>query len=113
VRGKVDTCPHRLCFRVVRQACTDNTGCGKQPPASCASGGIQVRITFPSGWNGVTAPNGGDSAPNMRFPSGGKCPASHPRAFPTLRSNANFNTGVNTGNITLSSGNVYSAHADF
>ncbi|WP_182900291.1 DUF1996 domain-containing protein [Microbispora sp. H10830] len=94
--------------------CTDDTQIASvknPPPSRCASGGIQVRITFPSCWDGVMT--GGNDISHVRYPSGGKCPAGFTKPFPTMRLNINYNTGVDVGTITLASGNTYSIHADF
>jgi hypothetical protein len=99
----------------IRWGCTDNTAFGKTPPASCPkAGAIQVRIEFPACWDGVIAPNGAENkAGHMRYPSGNKCPKGYDHVLPTMRMNIGYQTGVNTGNITLSSGSVASIHADF
>jgi hypothetical protein len=98
----------------IQWGCADDTkiaNATSPPPATCASGGIQVRITFPSCWDGVNT--GGNDISHVRYPNGGKCPAGFTRPFATLRLNINYNTGTSTGNITLASGSVYSIHADF
>ncbi|HLL65271.1 MAG TPA: DUF1996 domain-containing protein [Micromonosporaceae bacterium] len=91
--------------------CGDNTQITHNVPTRCSVDNIQIRITFPSCWNGRQT--SGDSAVNMRFPSGGRCPSSHSIALPMMRVNASYRTGTNVGRITLSSGSASSAHADF
>jgi hypothetical protein len=44
---------------------------------------LQLRVTFPSCWNG-TALDSSDHKRHMAYASSGRCPASHPRALPTL-----------------------------
>ncbi|HEX8344470.1 MAG TPA: DUF1996 domain-containing protein [Actinoplanes sp.] len=95
----------------IEWGCSDNTQIGKVIPARCASGFIQVRIPFPPCWNGVNTT--GNALPNLRYPKSGACPAGFPIALPGMRFNAAWRVGTTTGNITLSSGNVNSIHADF
>lgn len=96
----------------IQWGCSDNTQIqGQQPPRNCGSGAIQLRVMWPSCWNGQTT--GGNATQHVSFAPGGKCPASHPRALPTLRTNIVYPVGTTTGDVTLSSGSVYSAHADF
>ncbi|HYN93920.1 MAG TPA: DUF1996 domain-containing protein [Pilimelia sp.] len=95
----------------IEWGCSDNTQIGRTVPARCASGHIQVRMRFPACWNGVTVQ--GDAAANLRYPSRGTCPKGFPRALPTMRLNIGYKVGTTTGALTLSSGSVYSIHADF
>ncbi len=52
-------------------------------PACSAGQWLQLRITFPSCWNGLTV-NSADHKKHMKYLSRGLCPASHPIALPTL-----------------------------
>ncbi|MEV6346492.1 DUF1996 domain-containing protein [Actinoplanes sp. NPDC051851] len=85
----------------------------EEPPANCTGSiGIQLRVEFPSCWDGV--PVSGNAVAHMRFPSGGDCPAGFPHAFPRIGFHATYDFGgPDTGEITFSSGNVYSIHLDF
>jgi Domain of unknown function (DUF1996) len=98
----------------IQWGCGDDTqiaNATSPPPAKCGSGDIQVRITFPSCWDGVTT--AGNEIAHMAYPSRGKCPSAYSHPMPTLRFNINYPVGTTTGAITLSSGSVYSIHADF
>lgn len=44
---------------------------------------LQLRVTFPNCWNGRTL-DSGDHKRHMKYPSRGRCPASHPVALPGL-----------------------------
>lgn len=95
----------------IEWGCSDNTQIGATVPARCDSGFIQVRIRFPACWDGVKV--AGNAIDHLRYPSRGKCPNGFPHALPTMRFNTAYKVGKVTGNITLSSGNVNSIHADF
>jgi hypothetical protein len=91
--------------------CSDNTQIGgKVPPASCATGAVQLRLMWPYCWDGQTPASG---SYRVSFAPGGRCPAAYPHKLPTLRTNIVYQVGTTTGNISLSSGSVYSVHADF
>jgi hypothetical protein len=97
----------------IEWGCSDNSIIQKTPPARCAKADhIQVRITFPSCWNGRSS-GAANAVPNMRFPSRGLCPKGFGIPLPALRVNVFYKTGNDVGQITLSSGSVASAHADF
>ncbi|HEX8627170.1 MAG TPA: DUF1996 domain-containing protein, partial [Catenuloplanes sp.] len=92
-------------------ACSDNSQFGaKQPPASCASGAVQLRLMWPYCWDGRTPATG---SYNVGFAPGGKCPATRPHRLPTLRTNLYYDVTGTSGAYTLSSGSPYSVHADF
>jgi hypothetical protein len=93
-------------------ACSDSTQLGgKEPPAACASGGIQLRLMWPYCWDGKTLTNAGTA--HISFAPGGVCPAAFPVAMPTIRTNIFYPVGTTTGDVTFASGSVYSVHADF
>ncbi|GAA2576102.1 hypothetical protein GCM10010435_60230 [Winogradskya consettensis] len=85
----------------------------REPPTDCTgSVGIQLRVDFPSCWDGITV--AGNAIEHMRFPSGGDCPKGFPHALPHIGFHATYDfDSPDTGDITFSSGNVYSVHVDF
>ena len=95
----------------IEWGCSDNSQIGKTIPANCTSGNIQVRIKFPPCWDGVTVK--GNAIDHLRYPSRGVCPKGFPHALPAMRFNTSYKVGTTTGKITLSSGSVFSIHADF
>jgi hypothetical protein len=96
----------------IEWGCEGNTQIGKTMPANCSSGLIQLRMRFPACWDGkMDADN--NATIHVRYPSRGLCPSGFPHAMPTMRINIHYPVGTTTGNITLSSGSVYSVHADF
>lgn len=95
----------------IQWGCENGSQIGPLVPLLCLSGGIQVRVTFPSCWNGKMTQ--GNAAGNMRYPSRGQCPSDFPRALPTVRVNVVYPTGVVVGAVTLASGSTASIHAQF
>lgn len=87
---------------------------GETPPASCASGVLVLVIAFPNCWNGrdLDSP---DHFSHLAYalPDRAGCPSTHPVALPALRLMVRYAVGPTTGNITLASGSVASAHGDF
>jgi uncharacterized protein DUF1996 len=100
----------------------DEGGGGTTPPTQCASGVLGLRIIFPDcvakDSNGRQLLDSADHKSHMARSVVGsdgtrKCPNSHPIPVPTLTINANFNIPTTTGEVTLSSGDAPSMHADF
>ncbi len=94
--------------------CSDNSVSGKPvSPPNCSIGVITLHITFPSCWDGVLVNGDEIAAGHVKFPSNSKCPASHPRALPMIIQRLEYPVGPSGSGITLSSGPVWTAHADF
>jgi hypothetical protein len=93
----------------IQWGCSDNTLIAAAVPAACASGAIQMRLMWPSCWDGKTSATG-NATGHVGFLPGGVC---NGHALPTIRTNIVYPVGTSTGNITLSSGSVYSVHGDF
>jgi hypothetical protein len=85
-------------------------------PVNCAgTNGIEVRITFPSCWNGSTL--GGASQTNVAYPKDGACPSGYPVRIPTVIFHVIYPITSATG-LTLSmgpgmQGSTDTAHGDF
>ena len=83
------------------------------PPSQCSSGVMSVSVIFPNCWDGVHF-DSADHRSHMAYPSGGRCPISHPVAIPRLESYWRYNVGTATiGKIDFSSGPYYTIHQDF
>ena len=52
-------------------------------PVCEANAMLQLQVTFPNCWNGLTVDSRNHKR-HMKYPSGGRCPASHPVALPAL-----------------------------
>lgn len=85
-----------------------------QPPTSCSSGVMVVSYRFPNCWNGrdLDSP---DHISHMAYPSGGRCPSTHPVVLPRVESFLRYPvpTSGQIGEVTFSSGPYYTAHQDF
>jgi hypothetical protein len=74
---------------------------------------VAVEITFPSCWNGLQL-DSADHKSHMAYPAAnGTCPADHPVSLPVVDLNIIY-YGIPGGpQYVLSSGGIYSAHADY
>lgn len=80
-------------------------------PPDCAGGSsLRMLVTFPDCWDGNRLTAFGSSA-HVRYSDGG-CPASHPIAMPQLLMAIDY-PPVDPDGLSLSSGPIESAHADF
>jgi Domain of unknown function (DUF1996) len=106
--------------RVIDWRCAEQT-VAPQPvsatPVNCAgTNGIELRITFPSCWNGTTLP--GANQTNVVYPGkGAVCPVGHSVRIPTVIFHVVYPITSAAG-ITLSmgpgqQGSVDTAHGDF
>jgi hypothetical protein len=85
-------------------------------PVNCpGTRGIELRITFPSCWNGTTL--NGASQTNVVYPTGKECPTGYPVRIPTVVFHVVYPITSATG-LTLSmgprqQGSTDTAHGDF
>jgi hypothetical protein len=90
-------------------------GSGKnlpQPPAQCKSGIMVVSFRAPNCWNGVNL-DSADHMSHMAYPSGGRCPGSHPVVLQRVESFFRFAVGTAPiGEVTLASGPWWTVHSD-
>ena len=78
--------------------CDDSTYLPTIP--DCSSSGkkfVKAHIIFPSCWNGKTTDSTGDHRSHMAYPSGAKCPASHPVRVPRLSLHFTWDVTDGTG----------------
>jgi len=83
-------------------------------PPACPSGrgqGLRLHVNFPSCWDG-TSLDSADHKSHMAYPTAGACPADHPVAVPAISLIYRYPISGDH-EFALSSGGVYSAHADF
>ena len=80
------------------------------PPRCPPASKLQLHVNFPDCWNGKTV-DSFDHKRHMAYSVDGRCPKSHPVALPAL--SLVYQYPPPTGTVALSSGSVYSAHADF
>jgi hypothetical protein len=104
--------------RVISWRCAEEATQGVSAvPVNCpGTNGIELRVTFPSCWNGVTL-NGADES-NVVYPvRGGACPAADPVRIPVVVFHIVYPITSATG-LTLSmgpgqQGSTDTAHGDF
>lgn len=80
------------------------------PPRCPPASKLQLHVNFPDCWNGKTA-DSVDHRRHMAYSVDGRCPKSHPVALAAL--SLVYQYPPLSGTVTLSSGGIYSAHADF
>ena len=83
-------------------------------PPVCPSGRgqeLRLHVNFPSCWDGKST-DSADHKSHMAYPTAGACPADHPVAVPVITLIYRYPVS-GAHEFALSSGGVYSAHADF
>jgi len=81
-------------------------------PKTCPAGSHDVLvIRFPDCWNGKDL-DSADHKSHMAYRVRGACPIGYPIRVPRLSLNVHYDLPSTTG-LTLASGSIYSAHADF
>jgi uncharacterized protein DUF1996 len=100
-------------LRVARWDCGVVGGVRPQatPPTCPAGDQLHVAITFPDCWNGRDL-DSADHKSHLSYSVRGACDAAHPVPVPQLTESIVYPTSGGP-TFTLSSGGVYSAHADF
>ncbi len=83
------------------------------PPSGCTPDRpVQLRLTFPSCWNG-TQRSSPDFTSHLRYPTASGCPASHPVAVPQLTLVVHYAVTGTVHEAHLASGSIDTAHGDF
>jgi hypothetical protein len=80
------------------------------PPPCPPASKLQLHVNFPDCWNGKTV-DSVDHKRHMAYSADGRCPRRHPLALPQL--SLVYQYPPQSRAIALSSGGIYSAHADF
>jgi hypothetical protein len=81
-----------------------------RPPSCPPASKLQLHVNFPDCWDGKRL-DSVDHKRHMAYSANGRCPPSHPVGVPAL--SLVYQYPPPTGMVALSSGPVYSAHADF
>jgi hypothetical protein len=95
---------------------TPETPYAKNPPTRCSNGKLGVRIVFPDCSNGkLDSPRHRSHMAYAEERRDGtkQCPSTHPIPLPSLRATIEFPIPTNKGQVTLSSGDASTMHADF
>jgi len=78
---------------------------------SCPGGtNLELQVNFPNCSDGKAT--SADHRSHMAYSRGGRCPASHPIAVPAISIILRY-PPVSSANVFLSSGGIFSGHADF
>jgi hypothetical protein len=82
-------------------------------PPNCVNW-LVLQVIFPQCWDGVHL-DSPDHHSHMAYPNGDSCPRSHPVAVPRVQLQVAYDihNARSRGGIGLSSGSIYSLHADF
>jgi hypothetical protein len=80
------------------------------PPGRATT--LRLHVTFPSCWDG-NGLDGPDHKSHVRYPTRGRCPATHPLAMPAISLIYRYPQLPAGAAVSLSSGGQFSAHADF
>jgi Domain of unknown function (DUF1996) len=92
--------------------CSNNSGGKRTAPPNCSTGKISLHVGFPSCWDGKNK-DSMDHKSHVTYPSGGKCPSSHPVKLPRIIQRWEYTVGKDSSGIKLSSGPYYTVHGDF
>ena len=95
-------------------AWTCGTGIARDAsPPTCAQGRpLRMLVTFPDCWNGTDV-DSADHRSHMAYSRGGACPADHPIPVPQLQFAVNYDFSGDPSGLSLASGPLTTAHADF
>ena len=85
----------------------------KDTPPTCPGGApLHLVLTFPDCWDGKHV-DSVDHVSHVAYSVDGACPSTHPVSIPQLAMSISFPIHGKGHDLTLASGNVYSAHGDF
>jgi hypothetical protein len=96
---------------VVAWSCGSN-GRRDERPAECVDDlGPRLLVTFPDCWDGERT-DSEDHRSHVAYSHQGECPPDHPAAIPQLQFAIDY-PPVDADGLSLASGGIESAHADF
>ena len=82
------------------------------PPICDSSAPLHLVLTFPDCWDGVHA-DSEDHISHVAYSADGTCPKGYPKHVPQLTLSIRFPVYGDGHELTLASGNIFSAHGDF
>lgn len=92
--------------------CGSATTLRDDPPTCQPTAPLHLVLTFPDCWDGEHL-DSEDHQSHAAYSVNGFCPSSHPVSIPQLTSSIAYPIAGSDHELTLASGNVYSAHGDF
>jgi hypothetical protein len=96
---------------VVAWACGAGGQPSTSPPACAAEGGLRLVVTFPDCWDGERV-DSADHRAHVAYSDSGRCGDTHPVAIPQLQFAIEYGP-IEPDGLSLASGPLTSAHADF
>jgi hypothetical protein len=98
---------------VVAWTCGLSPDLTTSPPSTCGPDRpLQLRLTFPSCWDGHHAASA-DHVSHLAYPTAAGCPGSHPVPIPQLTLAVHYPVYGKLGEVHLASGSTVTAHGDF
>jgi hypothetical protein len=97
---------------VVAWHCGASQALAAQPPRCPEFAPLTLRVAFPTCWDGRHLDRD-DHVAHTSYPVDGACPASHPVVLPELVLDVSYSYVGPPRALSLSSGPVHTAHADF
>ena len=92
--------------------CGTRTALTPAPTECSPTAPLHMVLTFPDCWDGTNL-NSADHRSHATYSRDGACPADHPVSVPQLTVAVKYPISGPGHDLTLASGNVYSAHGDF
>jgi hypothetical protein len=92
--------------------CGTQTRLRDEPPECPGTAPLRLVLTFQDCWDGEHL-EAADFQSHVAYSTDGTCPASHPVHIPQITVSIGFPITGPGHDLTLASGNVYSAHGDF
>ncbi len=92
--------------------CGAQTNLRSGPPDCSDRAPLHMVLTFPDCWDGEQLRTA-DHRSHAAYSRDGRCPESHPVVLPQLTMAIAYPIGFGDHELSLASGNVYSAHGDF
>ena len=92
--------------------CGSSTTLSASPPECSGRAPLHMMLTFPDCWDGEHVATA-DHRSHAAYSVGGTCPPAQPVHVPQLTVSVRFPIGGPGHDLTLASGNTFSAHGDF
>ncbi|MGN6692922.1 MAG: DUF1996 domain-containing protein [Aquihabitans sp.] len=92
--------------------CGSRTDLHDDPPTCSPSAPLHLVLTFQDCWDGQYL-DSEDHKSHVAYSRDGQCPKTHPVHIPQLTTSIRFPIWNGGHDLTLASGNIYSAHGDF
>ncbi|MCB0986721.1 MAG: DUF1996 domain-containing protein [Microthrixaceae bacterium] len=92
--------------------CGTHTRVSDDPPDCPVGAPLHLILTFQDCWDGRNV-DSEDHKSHVAYSVDGRCPSSHPVNIPQLTVSVAFPISGPDHDLTLASGNIYSAHGDF